>query len=300
MALVQVDHGRIDAERRERLRTAGAEQAVLGQTNLRAALIKPPARPPGGGVVLGEARVEQEQRHAADGGQPHLERDLVPEQRDGQLQRPAVVADDERERQLGRVVLEPVLLLPAGRVDPLAEVAAPVEQADGDHGHAAIAGLLQDVAGQDAQAPGVHRKRNVDAVLGAEEGDRAVQPRRRRRGLAHGLGDLPGQPADAVGEAHITLGVVLGMARQAGQEPHRVLAHERPAHRVDGGEHVGPARVPAPAVVVRHAGQRAEPGGEPPPELLDALTPIAWDRQSHGSVRARGWSRGHRLCGCLD
>jgi hypothetical protein len=58
------------------------------------------------------------------------------------------------------------------RVEHLAEVAFVVEQADGDDRHAEVAGRLQVIAGQHAEAAGVDRQHLGDAELHAEVGDR--------------------------------------------------------------------------------------------------------------------------------
>ena len=71
-------------------------------------------------------------------------------------------------------MLEPVLLLASVDVEPLAEVAAPVEQADPDHLERLVARLLEDVAREDAEAARVDRHRLVEAELGAHEDDRPV------------------------------------------------------------------------------------------------------------------------------
>ena len=70
------------------------------------------------------------------------------------------------------------LLLPAVARQRLPEVAGAVEQADADDRHAEVAGRLEVVAGEDAQAAGVLRQRGGDAVLGREVGDAARAPRR--------------------------------------------------------------------------------------------------------------------------
>jgi hypothetical protein len=59
-----------------------------------------------------------------------------------------------------------VLLLPAVPGQGLPEVAVPVQQADPDQRHAEVAGRLQMVAGEDAEAAGVLGQRGRDAELG--------------------------------------------------------------------------------------------------------------------------------------
>ena len=60
-------------------------------------------------------------------------------------------------------------------VDRLAEVALAVQQADADERQRHVAGRLHVVAGKDAEAARVDAERLVEAVLGAEVGDRAVE-----------------------------------------------------------------------------------------------------------------------------
>ena len=73
------------------------------------------------------------------------------------------------------------LLLPAVGVERLAEVAVPVEEADADERHAEVAGRLEVVAGEHAEAAGVLGERLGDAELGREVGDRAQRAGRASR-----------------------------------------------------------------------------------------------------------------------
>ena len=71
----------------------------------------------------------------------------------------AAVRVAQQARWAGRGVEDRVvLLLPAVGGQRLPEVPAPVEQADPDDRHAEVAGRLQVVAGQDAEAAGVLRQ----------------------------------------------------------------------------------------------------------------------------------------------
>ena len=65
-------------------------------------------------------------------------------------------------------------MLPAGGVDALAEVALAVHEPDRDQRQGLVGGLLEQVAGQRAEAAGVDGQRDVDPVLGAQERDRAI------------------------------------------------------------------------------------------------------------------------------
>ncbi len=59
-----------------------------------------------------------------------------------------------------------MLLLPALAGEALAEVAVPVEQADADERDAQVAGGLEVVTGQDAEAAAVLRQGGGDAEFG--------------------------------------------------------------------------------------------------------------------------------------
>ena len=74
----------------------------------------------------------------------------------------------QRERQLVGVDDRVALLLPALARQRLAEVAVPVQQSDADDRHAEVAGRLEVVAGEDAEAAGVLRQHGGDAELGRE------------------------------------------------------------------------------------------------------------------------------------
>ena len=126
-------------------------------------------------VVGGDVGVEQQDRHAADLRHPHRRVHLAVGELDAHLERRAVAAARASQRQLVRVEVGlGVLLVPIG-VDLLAEVAAPVEEADADERQRRVRRRLAVVAGQDAEAAGVDLHRLVDAELGAEVGDRAGQ-----------------------------------------------------------------------------------------------------------------------------
>jgi hypothetical protein len=165
-----------------------------------------------------------------------------------------------RNSGIGR---HPGLVLPAGGVDALAEVALVVEQADGDERQRPIGGLLEDVARQRAQAARVDRQRRVDAVLGAEERHRALG--RHLAGGSRGPRQVGGDrllhrlPAgDQLGVGGGTLERVRGCL---GQQADRVLAAQVPARRIDRAEHLRGARRPRPAQVVRGARQRRQRAG---------------------------------------
>ena len=96
-----------------------------------------------------------------------------------------MLADETGSLGVDRLV---VLGLAAMLVEPLAEVATAVEQADADERNAELGSGLQVVAGEDAEPAGVDRQRLVDPELHAEVGD--------EQAVASLVGALP--PADGV------------------------------------------------------------------------------------------------------
>ena len=161
----------VDAQRAD---PADAEEQLLAQPVLAVAAVEPVGDVD---VVLGVALdvgVEHQQRHPADAGHPDPgdQRRAV-----GQVDRDrgagAVGLAQQRDRQAVGVEDRVGLLLPALAGQRLLEVAVPVEQPDADDRHAEVAGRLEVVAGQDAEAAGVLRQHGGDAELGREVADRA-------------------------------------------------------------------------------------------------------------------------------
>ncbi|MBS1173490.1 MAG: hypothetical protein H6R12_2320 [Proteobacteria bacterium] len=160
-----------------------------------------------------------------------------------------------------RIGVIPVLVLPAGGVHALVEIALPVEQPDADHRQGAIRGFLEDVAGEHAQPPRVDGQATVQSELGAEEGDRAlrrgghVQPRRPRQILFQ----VVAQGFHARHEVQVHRRPVQRILRRLLQKAHRILPAQAPAMAVDIAEHLFAVRVPDPAEVVGHPRQRRQP-----------------------------------------
>ena len=166
-------------ERPDRADAADAEHELLVEAHLAAADVQDVGDRPVGVVVLGQVRVEQQDRDAADLGDPDGDGQVATGQLDGHRQRQARGVLDAPERQAGQVVVGVVVLLVAVGVDGLAEVALAVEQPDADGRQRHVAGRLHVVAGQHAEAARVDPERLVEAVLGAEVGDRAASAGRR-------------------------------------------------------------------------------------------------------------------------
>ena len=149
-------------------------------------------------------------------------------------------------------------------VDDLPEKPVLVEEADADEGDVQVAGRLQVVAGEGAEAAGVDGQALVEAVFRRKVGDRlrpfhAVErPDLRGGGLvAHVVVELL---EDLAVEAHVA-GVFRGLQEPLGgdglQHPDGIVAHPRPELGVQGGEEFAGAGIPGPPEVV---GEFPEPG----------------------------------------
>ena len=276
VALVQVDHARIDPERPQRAHAADPEQRVLGEPDVPVAFVQPARDPALERAVGRDVRVEQEQRHAPDVDPPDPRGHLRLADRQRNRQRRPVAGADERARKPRRVGVEPVLVLPATGVDPLAEVALAVHQSDRDHRQPAVGCLLQQVAGEGPEPARVDRQRHVHPVLGAEERHRPSRVDRGRVGRAAELGHHPRvhrcRPLDQL--------AVGGRAREHShrrllEHPHRVLLARLEALGVDRPEQIGAAEQPRPAVVVGEPGERRERGRKPLGQLFGGARDIA-------------------------
>ena len=144
---------------------------------------------------------------APDLGDPDGDVQVATRQLDGHRQRQARRVLDPAERQAAQVVVGVVVLLVAVGVDRLAEVALAVEQPDADRRQGHVAGGLHVVAGEDAEAARIDPERLVEAVLGAEVGDRTLED----------IAVPPVEPVPgAVGHVSVEVGqdvVVLGQER---------------------------------------------------------------------------------------
>ena len=262
MALVQVQDGRLDPERAQDAHPAHAQQAVLREPHLPARVVQASRRPLLHGVVVRDVGVEQQQRDAADVRAPDGEPEGGAEEIELQPERRSVRVRHPGDGQVVRLAREPVLLLPPRHVEPLAKVAAAVEEPDPHHGQRLVAGLLDDVAREHAQPARVEGQRRVDAELGAQERDRPGDAGARLVGAREIRRHVLGQRLDPRGERRVALGRRLRRRPEVVQEAHRVVPGSLPAESADVAEQRGPVRVPAPAVVVRDGGERLQPVDE--------------------------------------
>jgi hypothetical protein len=220
-------------------------------------------------AVLLHVGVEQEKWHAAHLGDPDpggqgLLALTVAGEADLDLGDRAVRLAQQGQRQTVGVEDRVGLLLPAVGRQRLAEVAVPVEQADADDRDAEVAGGLEVVAGQDAEAAGVLRQHRGDAELRGEVGDGAGRPGLRGAELL--VPPVAGEvllevragcrePAQEV----VVLGELVQSAlRHRSEEPDGVAAGGLPGRGVDGREEVLGLGVPGPAEVPCQLAERVQ------------------------------------------
>ena len=172
--LVGVEHlgRRVPGQRAEgphRPHAADAEQQFLAQPVVAAAAVQPVGDLVQVGLVLLHVGVEQQQRDPAHLRHPDLRGQLAAlGQADRDADRGPGGVAEQLERLAVRVVARVALGLPAVGGQRLGEVPVPVQQPDPDQRHAEVAGRLQVIPGQDAQAAGVLRQRGGDPVLRGE------------------------------------------------------------------------------------------------------------------------------------
>ena len=274
VALVEVPHGRRQAEGADRADAADPEDQLLVQPHLAAADVQDVGDRPVGERVLGHVRVEQQDRDPPDLGEPDGDREIPAGQLDRDGQRQPVGVLDAADRQPAEVVVGVVVLLVAVGIDGLAEVAVAIQQADAERRQGHVAGGLHVVAGEDAQAARVDAERLVQAVLRAEVGDRAGQV----VGVAL-LEPVVGAVRHVVVEGGEDV-VVLGQER-------RIVKQPGPLGRTADDRH-GIA-VAVPGVAVDEAPQAAGPGVPRPVQVVrHAAQPFESGRQGEGGGRDRG------------
>ncbi len=176
MSLVDMPDRRIDSERTQHSGPADAEHGLLSEACLAASHVEDVGNRAISGIVLWEVRVEQDEGNPPDVDPPCADRDVPAIEGDRYAKRaPAVRIEHFANGTSSH--LEPLIrvLLPAVGVDGLAKEAPPIEEADGDERHAEIRRRLHMVACEDTEASRVEGEFLVDAVLGAEVSNRAVE-----------------------------------------------------------------------------------------------------------------------------
>ena len=265
MALVQVPDRRREPQLPDRPDPADAEDELLVEAHLAPAYVQDVGDRAVGLGVLRQVRVEQEDGDAPDLCQPDRDMEVAAGQFDLHHQGPARRVLDPTEGQSAQVVVRVVVFLVAVGIDRLAEVALAIEQPDADRGQGHVAGCLHVVAGEDPEPARVDPERFVEAVFGAEVGDRALQ-----RLAVAALEPVPG----AIGHVVVEVGqdvVVFGQETRVIEEARPIgraaddgdrVPVARPRRAVHGAEQRAGSRVPRPVEVVGEASKTFEPGRE--------------------------------------
>src|SRR5712691_2132889 len=246
VSLVEVEHPRHHAELSQRPHSTDPEHDLLAQAAVRLGHIEPVGDGAQVGWVGLQVGVEQEQRYAPDLRAPDADLHLaIPDRRvDLDALHPS-------HRQLFAAVLEINLDLAAFRIDLLAAETLLVEQADSDQWQAKVAGGLQVIAREHAEAAGVDRQ-----ALGQAELEREVRDDHR------GVRVHEGRPAVvvlAIAGASILQGALYLVAlerllhtliAELGEQQHRTLARGLPELGAERLKHALDPRLPRPQEVV--------------------------------------------------
>ncbi len=279
VALVQVPDRRREPESPDCADATDAEDELLVEPHLPATHVQDVGDRLVELGVLGEVGVEQKDRDAADVGDPYGHGEIAARELDGDRQRQSRRILDALERESCQVVVGVLVLLVAVGIDGLAEIALAVQQADADRGHRHVAGRLHVVAGEDAQTARVDAHRLVEAVFGAEVGDRAPE----RVGVTT-LEPVVGAVRHVLvelGEDVVVLGEELGVIEQSGPVRRAADDGDRvpiadPGGPVDQAEQAPGSGMPRPVEVV----------GEPPQSL---------EPRWQGEARGRDRGDAHRI-----
>ena len=237
---------------------ADAQHHLLADSHVVVAPVQPSRDLPILGAVLRDVGIEQIQGHTSDLDAPEAGQHLVPRQGDTHQQRGTVRARFGNQRQVVKIVFRIAFLLPAVHVQVLTEVAFAVHQADAHQRQTQVAGRLQVVPGQEAQAAGVDRDAIVDAKLRREIGDAALA-----RGRAVGF-LIPGRtvqvglegffhPIHVGQETVVVLQLFHARLVHRPEQFHRAVLHGIEQVRVDTPEQGYGIMVPTPPQVVSQA-----------------------------------------------
>ena len=235
---VQVEDGRLEAESSEDAHAADAEQDLLPQPVRAVAAVERVGDRPF--RVPDDLGVDEVEGRAADShtpnAQPHRH-EVAVVVRELDLRRHG----HELERQPARVGQWVVLGLPVLLVEPLAEVAATVEESDADEREAELRRRLEVVAGEDAEPAGVDGETLVEPELRGEvrhqevRGAAAAAPPRLLAAVAREASLHPREPREVLRRERLREVVVgeLGEKRgrvvlQLGEAPRLERVEEEP------------------------------------------------------------------------
>ena len=140
------------------------------------------------GGVSRDVGVQKIERDAPHLNLPDIGEERSPGEIQGDLHGVAPVVLDDLQRHSGEIVFRILLRLGAVFVDDLLEESVLVEKADADEGDVQVAGRLQVVSGEGAQASGIDGQAVVETVFGREVGDRLTTISVRQSGPISGEG----------------------------------------------------------------------------------------------------------------
>jgi len=255
-----------DAEGPQRSDAADAKDELLVEPHLAAPDVQDVGDRPVRRRIQGRVRIQQDDGHPADADDPDVDVNVAAWELDRHGQLAALSIEHAADRQPMEVVIRVAVLLVAVGVDRLAEIAVAIEEADSDQRQRHVAGGLHVIAREDAEAAGVDAERFVEAVFGAEVGDRAgeslgvaaMEP------VVGAIREVPIEVADdAVGFAH-EVGVVeeASPVDHAGDDRNGAVA-SGPRAAVDPGVEPAGTGMPGPVEVVGEAPEAFELGGHP-------------------------------------
>src|SRR5215813_4046594 len=150
MALIQMVNARPNAQSLQRATAADSQQYLLLQSHLGVAAVKLIGDVLIGRAVLLDVRVEQIERDAAHLRAPDLRGDIASRVLDLDDQRSALTVAFECQRQVMKIVVPVLLLLPSGFVQILAKVSLLVEQSNAYERHTKIARGFKMIPGENA------------------------------------------------------------------------------------------------------------------------------------------------------
>jgi len=249
VALVHVEDGGVDAHGPERAHAADAQHDLLGEATSRLGHVQPVGDRAQLGRVPLDVGVEEVERHPPDVDPPDRDPHLLVSEGAGHLEGPVRTLDPP-QGELLEDVLGVDLVLVAAVVDALAAEALAVEQADADEGQPEIAGGLEVIAGEDAEAARVDRQ-----ALGQAELQREVGHLERCARVDAGGGAAPvlAQRRAGVVERGAGRWPEKGRANpvraQLREQEHGVVAAALPELGIELGEEGADARLPGPGQV---------------------------------------------------
>ena len=157
MPLVEMQDGGVNLERMKCPQAADAQKQLLANPDARVSAIKPGGQRPIRLGVLRNVRVEKQQHRPPDLDSPDPRVQRAGCRLDLDQEGLAVGTRDALDGEQVGVGVQVKFLLPAVGVERLAKIALRIEEPDADQRDAEVAGALQVVAGQHAQAARVDR-----------------------------------------------------------------------------------------------------------------------------------------------